>query len=57
MFLEAAGKRESGKNVLEDTQYPESRHKFLSDAPYNLTQEQENAVSLIRESMGAGHFG
>jgi primosomal protein N' (replication factor Y) len=56
MFLEAAGKRESGKNDLEDTPYPAGRHKFLSDAPYNLTQEQENAVSLIRESMGAGLY-
>ena len=56
MFLEAAGKRESGKDVLEDTPYPEGRHKFLSDAPYNLTQEQENAVNLIRESMGAGFY-
>ncbi len=47
---------ESGNNVSEDTQYPAGRHKFLSDAPYNLTQEQENAVSMIRQAMGAGSY-
>ncbi len=47
---------ESGNNVSEDTQYPAGRHKFLSDAPYNLTQEQENAVGIIRQAMGAGSY-
>ena len=47
---------ENGNNVSEDTPYPAGRHKFLSDAPYNLTQEQENAVSIMRQAMGAGLY-
>ncbi len=59
MLLETAGKSKGGKDAPEDTEdtlYPASRHKFLSDAPYKLTQDQENAFSLICEAMTAGSY-
>ncbi len=59
MLLETAVKSESGKgNVVPgESRHPESMHnKFLSEAPYNLTSDQKNAVEPMREAAAAGLY-
>ena len=56
MLIESSGKNGDGGNITETAENPASRRKFLSDAAYSLTQEQESAVGLIREAMGAGSY-
>ncbi len=56
MLIESSGKNGDGGNITETAENPASRRKFLSDAAYSLTQEQESAVGLIREAMSAGSY-
>jgi primosomal protein N' (replication factor Y) len=56
MLIESSGKNGDGGNIAETAENPASRRKFLSDAAYSLTQEQESAVGLIREAMDAGSY-
>jgi primosomal protein N' (replication factor Y) len=56
MLIESSGKNGDAGNITETAENPSGRRKFLSDAAYSLTQEQENAVGLIREAIGSGSY-
>ena len=56
MLIESSGKNGDAGNITETPENPAGKRKFLSDAAYSLTQEQESAVGLIREAMSAGSY-
>ena len=56
MLIESSGKNGDGGNITETAENPAGRRKFLSDAAYSLTQEQESAVGLIREAISSGSY-
>jgi|GEM_PF-258342 len=58
MLIESAdkGKNGDGINIAEFAGDSSGIRKFLSDAPYSLTQEQASAVGIIREAIGAGFY-